>query len=67
MLENAGENDWYRGNISSYLFCEPAKMPELPAPGNARLPQLLSDLGNHSGQQVTDVGMDGTEPDLGSG
>lgn len=50
-----------------YLLCKPAKMPDLPAPSNAHLPQLLSDLGDHSGEQVTDVAMDGSEPGLGSG
>lgn len=50
-----------------YLFCKPAKVPDLSAASNACFPQLLSDLGNHSGQQVTGVGVDGTEPGLGSG
>lgn len=42
-------------------------MPYLSAPSNARFPQLLSDLRDHLGQQVTNVGMDGTEPGLGGG
>lgn len=65
------DHDGVRGRRGAwhfpYLFCKPAKVPDLSAPSDACFPQLLSDLGNHSGQQVTDVGMDGTEPGLGSG
>lgn len=62
---NLGKDDYYRGRYFSYLFCKPAKMPNLSASSNACFPQLLSDLSNHSGQQVINVGMDGTEPCLG--
>lgn len=55
------------GRHSPHLFCQPAKMSDLTTASNARLPQLFSDVSNDSHQQVTNVGMDGTEPGLGGG
>ena len=53
--------------MSPYLFCKPAEVPDLPAPSKARQAQLLPDLGDHAGHQVTDGRMDGAEPGLGRG
>ena len=50
-----------------YLFCEPAEVPDLPAPSKAHRAQLLAGLGDHVGQQVTDGCVDGAEPGLGRG
>lgn len=52
---------------SPHLFCQPAKISDLTTASDARLPQLFSDVGDDSRQQVTNIGMDGTEPGLGGG
>ena len=65
VLGRPGEDAWM--GMFPYLFCKPAKVPDLPAPSKACRAQLLPDLCDDAGQQVTDGRVDGAEPGLGRG